>query len=466
MARPNHRRTRSAMSTRQILPVQPVRQAAVIEPKGHLDRFFGLTAHGTTVNRELVAGLTTFLTMAYIIFVNPAILSDAGMDNGAVFVATCLASAFSCFAMGLYANFPIALAPGMGLNAYFTYGVVLGMGYDWHVALGAVFISSIISVVFSVLPVREAIINAVPRSLKLGIAAGIGLFLGVLGLKNAGLIVASPETLVTLGNLSHAEPVLALGGFILAAALSAWRVPGALIIAILGVTAIGVMSGVSSFHGIAALPPSLSPTFLQFDLAGALDAGFLTIVFVFVLVDLFDTGGTMIAVAQRAGLAKRGQDLPDLHRAMVADSAGSAVGSMLGTSTITCYIESVAGIEAGGRTGLTAVTVGLLLLASLLFSPLAQTIPGYAAAPALLFVACLMARSLGELDWDDITEYAPGVLTALAMPLSFSIANGIALGFITYAAIKLLTGRVRELPVLIGIIALLFCAKFYWIGST
>lgn len=425
-----------------------------------LERYFRLSAHGTTVRTEILAGITTFLTMAYIIFVNPAILSDAGMDFGAVFVATCLAAAIGTAIMGLYANYPIALAPGMGLNAYFTYGVVLGMGHTWQVALGAVFLSGVLFIILTILPVREWVINAIPRSLKMAISAGIGLFLGIIALKNAGIVVAHPATLVTLGALSSPPVLLAAAGFILMVALDAKRVPGAIIIAILATTMAGVLLGVSAFQGIASLPPDPSPTFLQLDIAGALQVGLLAVVFAFFFVDLFDTAGTLVGVAHRAGLLDAQGRLPRLKRALMADSVATVAGSALGTSTTTSFIESAAGIKAGGRTGLTAVTVAVLFLACLFLSPLAGTVPAYATAPALLFVACLMTRGLAELDWEDVTEYVPGVVAALAMPLTFSIAHGIAFGFITYAAVKLLSGRAREASAMVYILAALFVVKF------
>jgi AGZA family xanthine/uracil permease-like MFS transporter len=425
-----------------------------------LDRFFKLAENGTTVKTEVLAGLTTFLTMAYITFVNPAILSDAGMDFGAVFVATCLAAAIGTLIMGLYANYPIALAPGMGLNAYFTYGVVLGMGFTWQVALGAVFLSGLIFIVISVLPVREWIINAIPRGMKLAISAGIGLFLGIIALKNAGLVVDHPATLVTLGDMTSWPVLLTLFGFIVMVALDFRRIPGAVIIGILVTTALGLALGISEFKGIVSAPPSMAPTFLQLDLAGAFQMGLIAIVFAFLFVDLFDTAGTLVGVSHRAGLLDSEGKLPRLGRALLADSTATTAGAVLGTSTTTSYIESASGIKAGGKTGLTAVVVAALFLLCLFFSPLAQTVPSYATAPALLFVACLMARGLAELDWEDATEYAPGVVTALSMPLTFSIAHGIGLGFITYAVIKILSGKFSECPPAVLVIATLFAIKF------
>ena len=425
-----------------------------------LEKLFDLRGHGTTVKTEVIAGITTFLTMAYIAFVNPTILSDAGMDFGAVFVATCIAAAIGTLIMGLYANYPIALAPGMGLNAFFTYGVVLGMGHSWQVALGAVFLSGILFVILSILPVREWIINAIPKGLKMAISAGIGLFLGIIALKNAGIIVDHPATLVTIGDLTAWPAVLALLGFAIMVALDRLKVPGAVIIGILAVTAVGILIGVSEFKGIVDLPPDPSPTFLQLDLAGAFQIALLSVVFTFLFVDLFDTAGTLIGVAHRAGLLDPDGKLPRLRQALMADSSASVIGAAIGTSTTTSYIESASGIKAGGRTGLTAVVVALLFLLTLFFAPLAGTVPAFATAPALLFVACLMTRGLAEIDWEDVTEYAPAVLTALSMPLTFSIAHGIGLGFIAYAAVKILTGRISDCSVAVLVIAAAFVLKF------
>lgn len=426
-----------------------------------LDGYFGLTARATSVRTEMLAGTTTFLTMVYIVFVNPAILQDAGMDGGAVFVATCIAAAVGSAIMGLYANLPVALAPGMGLNAYFTYGVVLGMGYSWQVALGAVFLSGVLFVLLSLLPVREWIVNAIPRSLKMAISAGIGLFLAIIGLKNAGFVVDHPATLVTLGDVTQPSLLLASLGFVLMVALSARRIPGAIVIAVLAVTAAGVGLGTTPVSGgILSMPPSLMPTLLQMDVPGALDVGLITIVFAFLFVDLFDTAGTLVGVAHRAGLLDADGRLPQLKRALLADSVATVVGAAAGTSTTTSYIESAAGINQGGRTGLTAVTVSVLFLLCLFLSPLAAMVPPYATAPALLFVACLMVRGLAEIDWDDVTDVAPAVVTAVAMPLTFSIATGIGLGFITYAFVKLLAGRTAEASPAILVLAAAFVVKF------
>ncbi len=425
-----------------------------------LDKFFQLSEHNTTIRTEAIGGITTFLTMAYIVFVNPAILADSGMDRGAVFVATCLAAAIGSLIMGLYANYPVALAPGMGLNAFFTYGVVKGMNHSWEVALGAVFVSGILFLILSVLPVREWIVNAIPRALKMAVSAGIGLFLAIIALKNAGIVVDNPATLVGLGDLTQPAAILACIGFVAMVALDRMRVPGAIIIAKLGATIAGIAFGISAFNGVVSMPPSIMPTLLKMDIAGALDVGLISVVFAFLFVDLFDTAGTLVGVAHRAGLLDSDGKLPRLRKALMADSIATVAGASLGTSNTTSYIESAAGIKAGGRTGLTAVVVAMLFLGALFFEPLATSIPAYATAPALLFVACMMTRGLAELDWEDVTEYAPAVVTAITMPLTFSIATGIGFGFISYAAVKILCGRFSELNPAIAVLAIAFIVKF------
>jgi len=425
-----------------------------------LERYFKLGAHGTNVRTEVMAGITTFLTMAYIIFVNPDVLSAAGMPKESVFVATCLAAAIGSAIMGFYANYPIALAPGMGLNAYFAFAVVKGMGFTWQAALGAVFISGILFVFVSLFRVREAIVNAIPRSLKFAISAGIGLFLAIIGLHSAGVIGAHPETLLTLGDLHKPNALLSVAGFILIVALEQRKVPGALIIGILSVTVASVLLGLTPFGGVIAPPPSILPTFMQMDIAGALNKGLLVVVLTFFMVELFDASGTLIGVCHRAGLLDADGKLPRLKRALLADSGAIVAGSMLGTSSTTAYIESAAGTSVGGRTGLTAVVVAILFLAALVFAPLAGTVPACATAPALCYVAVLMVRGLSEIDWDDLTESAPAVITAISMPFTFSIAHGIAFGFITYAAIKILAGRVHDLSPMVAVIAVLFVLKF------
>ncbi|WP_137887383.1 NCS2 family permease [Pseudomonas sp. 2FE] len=430
-----------------------------------LERLFQLNAHNTTVRTEILAGLTTFLTMAYILFVNPSILGETGMDKGAVFVATCLAAAIGSAIMGFIANYPIALAPGMGLNAFFTYTVVLHMGHSWQVALGAVFLSACMFFLLSIFKIREWIINSIALELRSAIAAGIGLFLALIALQNAGIVVANQATLVGMGDLSKPEPLLAVLGFFLIVALEARKVTGAVLIGILAVTGAAIALGVSKFGGVVSMPPALAPTLLQLDIMGALDIGLFSVIFAFLFVDLFDNSGTLIAVAKKAGLMRKDGYMPKMGRALIADSSAAMVGSVLGTSTTTSYIESAAGVSAGGRTGLTAVVVALLFLLALFFAPLAGSVPAFATAPALLFVAVLMTAGLAEIDWDDITVAAPVVITALAMPLTFSIANGIAFGFIAWAAIKLLAGRWRELNPVLVILSILFVIKLGWFNA-
>ncbi|MBG7331408.1 NCS2 family permease [Pseudomonas aeruginosa] len=424
-----------------------------------LEKLFQLKAHNTTVRTEILAGITTFLTMAYILFVNPSILGETGMDKGAVFVATCLAAAIGSTIMGLIANYPIALAPGMGLNAFFTYTVVLHMGHSWQVALGAVFISATMFFLLSIFRIREWIINSIPLPLRSAIAAGIGLFLALIALQNAGIVVDNPATLIGMGDLTKPAPILATLGFILIVALEARSVTGAVLIGILVVTAIAILLGVTQFGGVVSMPPSLAPTFLQLDIKGALDIGLVSVIFAFLFVDLFDNSGTLIGVAKRAGLMGKDGHMPKMGRALIADSTAAMGGSLLGTSTTTSYIESAAGVSAGGRTGLTAIVVAILFLLALFFAPLAGSVPAFATAPALLFVAVLMASGLAEIDWEDITVAAPVVVTALAMPFTYSIATGIAFGVISWPAIKVLSGRWRELNPALGILSVLFVIK-------
>ncbi len=425
-----------------------------------LDRWFDLSASGSTVRTEFVAGLTTFLTMVYIVFVNPHILGNTGMDKGAVFVATCIAAAVSTLVMALYANYPIALAPGMGLNAFFAFTVVLSMKFTWQQALAAVFCSGVIFFFISVFRIREYIINSIPRNLKLAISAGVGLFLGIIALEEAKIVVASPATLVTLGDLRNPPAILCLLGLILITALNYRKVVGGTLIGILIVTAIGIPLGLATFSGIAAPPPSLKPTLLQLDFSRATELSFVIVVFSFLFVDVFDNAGTLIGVTHRAGLEDEHGNLPRMRQALIADSFAAMFGSLIGTSTTTSYIESASGVAAGGRTGLTALFVALFFLATLFFAPLAGMVPAYASSAALLYVACVMARGLAEIDWDDITEAAPAVVAAITMPLTYSIATGIGLGFITYALGKILAGRLADAKPAVLVLALIFAAKF------
>ncbi len=430
--------------------------------KSWLEQRFSIKEQHSTVGREVLAGVTTFLAMAYIAVVNPSILSQAGMDFGAVFVATCVAAAMASIVMGLYANYPIALAPGMGQNAFFAFGICLGMGVSWQVALGAVFISGVLFILISVLPIREWLINSIPTSLKLGMAGGIGLFLAIIGLSGGGVVVDNSATLISLGDLTQAPPLLMLVGFVVIVALTARGVAGAVVIGILAVTGVAWALSLAEFNGLFSVPPSAS-AILELDILGAFNVSMITVILTLLLIDVFDTAGTLVGVATRANLLDKQGNLPRLNKALLADSSATAFGAVLGTSSTTSYVESAAGVEAGGRTGLAAVVTGLLFVLCLFISPLAKSIPPFATAAALLFVACMMVRSLADLEWDDITESAPAMVAAISMPLTYSIADGIGLGFITYALIKTLAGRWRECPAAVYIIAALFVVKFLFL---
>ena len=423
------------------------------------DRYFGLSQQGTDVRTEFIAGLTTFLTMVYIVFVNPIILGKAGMDQGAVFVATCVAAAVSTFVMAFYANYPIALAPGMGINAFFAFTVVLTYKYTWQQALAAVFCSGVLFFLISVFRIRQYVIDAIPQNLKLAVSAGVGLFLGVIALEEAKVVVAHPATLVTLGDLTNPQPILMLLGFVLIAGLNYRRILGGTLIGILVVTIIGLPFGLAKFTGIISMPPSIAPTFLQLDFSRVGELTFLIVVFSILFVDVFDNAGTLIGVTHRTGLMKDGK-LARMKEALISDSFAAMFGALIGTSTTTSYIESAAGVSAGGRTGLTAAFVGLFFLLALFFAPLAGMVPAYASAAALLYVACVMARGLAEIDWEDVTEYAPAVVTAITMPLTYSIATGIGLGFITYTLAKLIGGKMQDAAPAIVVLAVLFAIKF------
>ncbi|MDO5686296.1 MAG: NCS2 family permease [Neisseria sp.] len=429
-----------------------------------LDNFFKVRSNGSSVKTEVLAGITTFLTMSYIIMVNPDILANTGMDKGAVFVATCLAASLGCMLMGVIANYPIAIAPGMGLNAYFTYSVCIGMNVPWQVALAAVFVSGLLFVALSLARVREAIINGMPKSLKFAITAGIGLFLALIALKSAGVVVAHPVTFISMGDVRNPGVLLAGLGLLMIIALDHFRVRGAIIISILAITLLSMLLGLSQWNGIVGEVPSLAPTFMQMSFKDLFTVQLVSVIFVFFLVDLFDSTGTMIGVAHRAGLLQDGK-LPRLKKALLADSTSIVAGAVMGTSSTTAYVESAAGAAAGGKTGLTAVTVGLLFIAALWFSPLAMSVPAYATAPALLYVGVLMVRGLAEIEWDDITEAAPAFLTAVFMPFAYSIADGIAIGFISYALIKLLCGQGKKVPMMVWVVALLWALKFWYFGG-
>jgi len=424
------------------------------------EQLFKISARHSSIRKELLAGLTTFMAMSYVLFVNPSLLAQAGMDHGAVFVATCLAAALGCVLMGLLANLPIALAPGMGLNAFFTYVIVLEQGYSWQTALAAVFFSGCLFLLLSIFKIREWIINSIPLPLKLGIAAGIGMFLALIALKTANIIVASPATLVTLGDLHSPQVLLAIAGFFLIFALAHRGWHSAVLVSILLVTLAAWWLGDTEFSGIVAMPPSLAPTFMQLDFTAALTLSIIPVVLTLLFLDLFDTSGTLVAVTQKAGLLQADGKVPDLSRALVADSSASMVGALLGTSTTTSYVESTSGVAAGGRTGLTAIVTGLLFLLALWFSPLAAMVPGYATAGALLYVATLMLTSLQHVEWDDMLQAVPVAVVLIMMPLTFSIADGIGMGFISYAVLCLLTGKVERTTLSVWLLALIFMAKF------
>lgn len=424
-----------------------------------LDRYFALSEQGTDVRTELVAAVTTFLTMVYIIFVNPIILGKAGMDTGAVFVATCVAAAVSTMVMALYANYPIALAPGMGINAFFAFTVVLTLKYSWQQALAAVFCSGVLFFLISVFRIRQYIIESIPHNLKLAVSAGVGLFLGIIALEEAKIVVAHPATLVTLGDLTNPQAILMLLGFVLIAGLNYRRILGGTLIGILAVTVVGLPLGLAQFNGIVSVPPSLKPTLFQLDFSRLGEITFLVVIFSILFIDVFDNAGTLIGVTHRTGLMKNGK-LARMKEALISDSFAAMFGALIGTSTTTSYIESAAGVSAGGRTGLTAAFVSIFFLLALFFAPLAGMVPAYASAAALFYVACVMARGLSEIDWEDVTEYAPAVVTAITMPLTYSIATGIGLGFITYVLAKVIAGKPREASPAVIVLAVLFAIKF------
>lgn len=425
-----------------------------------LERLFQLRAHNTDVGTELMAGATTFVTMAYIIFVNPQMMATAGMDAGASFVATCLAAALACFFMGFYANWPVGLAPGMGLNAFFTYTVVGEMGYSWQVALGAVFLAGVLFVIMSVTRLRAWMLNSIPLDLRIAMGCGVGLFIGFIGLKSGGIIVANPVTFLAMGDMREPTAVLAALGFLLIAGLSVRRVPGAIMIGVLTITLVGLFTGLVEYQGLVSAPPSMAPTFLALDIAGALDVAMISVIIAILFVNLFDTAGTLMGVASRAKLIDEHGNIQGMDRALKADSSSSVVGAFFGCAPVTSYVESAAGVEAGGRTGLTAVTVGVLFALSIFFAPLAGMVPAFATAGALIYVALLMMGGMQELEWGDATELVPALLTILMIPLTFSIANGIAIGFITYVSLKTLAGRAAEVSYGAWFLAAIFVAKF------
>ncbi len=440
-------------------------------PSGKLDRYFSLTARGTNARTEVLAGVTTFLTMAYVVLVNPAILGSAGMPVASVAAATCFAAAFASILMGFVANVPLALAPGMGLNAYFSFTVVQQMGVPWPVALGCVFLSGIAFLLLTLTGVRQLIVSAIPQYLFAAVAGGIGLFIGFIGLKGAGIVVANPATFVALGDLKTPGAGLALFGLVVIGALSVWNVRGAMLVGIVATTLVGWLAGMVTVSPEPYSLDALTGTAFQLDIGGVFGLsgkqglGLLEILFVFLFVDLFDNIGTLVAVTKRAGLMDAAGRIPRLNRILITDAAATIVGSMAGTSTVTSYVESAAGVQAGGRTGLTAVVTGLLFLATMFVAPYAQVIPLAATAPALIIVGGLMLLPLTEVEWEDPLSAIPAFLTVAMIPLTFSIANGLAFGITAHAILKIVRGTIRKSDGFLLVLALLFVVRFVWMGA-
>ncbi|MCM8763516.1 MAG: NCS2 family permease [Candidatus Omnitrophica bacterium] len=437
---------------------------------GKISDFFNLKSLGTNWRTEIVAGVTTFMTMAYIIFVNPAILSTARMDFGAVMVATCLVTAITTIFMGIYTNYPIALAPGMGINAYFAYTVCIGMGIPWQVALGCVFLEGLIFVILTASRVRQLIFDAIPQTIRIAVACGIGLLIAFVGLKDGGIILAHPATFVTLGKITNSHTLLSLFGILLTAFFLTKKIKGSIFLGIFFTALLGIPLGIVKYQGLVSLPPSLSPTLFKLDIFGALRLGFLTIIFTFLFMDIFDTVGTLAGIGEIGGFIKNGK-LPKSGRCLMVDALGTVLGSLVGVSTVTSYIESVSGISEGGRSGLSSVIVGLFFIISLFFAPFVRMIgggyevsPGMVlhpvTAPALVIIGSLMFLSITKIDWRDYSEAIPAFLVIITMPLTFSIANGLAIGFVSFSAIKLLTGKGKEVSWIVYFLSLLFILKF------
>ena len=428
--------------------------------KNLLERTFQLELNNTSIKQEFLAGFTTFITMAYIIFVNPQMMAASGMDLGASFVGTCIAAAIACFVMGFYSNWPVGLAPGMGLNAFFTYTVVGEMGYNWEVALGAVFLAGILFVVISITPLRQWMLNSIPMNLRIAMGAGVGLFVGFIGLKTGGIIIQNEATFLSLGNFKNTETLLAALGFLLILILAVRKVIGAIIIGVLAVTISGLLLGLIEFNGIVSSPPDLRPILLKLDIMGAIDIAMISVVISFLFVNLFDTAGTLLGVASRANLIEDSGKIINLDKALKADSTSSVAGSFFGCSPVTSYVESSAGVEAGGRTGLTAITIGAFFLIAIFFSPIASMVPSYATAGALVYVAILMLGGMEKLDWSDNTELLPALIMIIMIPLTFSIANGIAIGFISYIVLKLSSKKASDISLGAWFLFLIFVMKF------
>ena len=436
-----------------------------MENQSFLQQFFKLKEKGTSSKTEIIAGITTFFTMVYIVFVNPSVLGDAGMDKQVIFVTTCLIAGFGTIAMGLFSNLPIALAPAMGLNAFFAYVVVGKLGYSWQVGMGTIFWGSVGLLLLTLFQIRYWLMASIPLSLRVGIGAGIGFFIALIGFKNMGLVVANPATLVALGDLHSPQVLLGILGFFIIVVLAARNIYSGVLISIAAVTALALYFDESvMFHGIVSMPPALTQVVGQVDIAGALDTALIGIIFSFLLVNLFDSSGTLLGVTDKAGFSDEKGRFPKMKQALYVDSASAVVGSYIGTSAISTYIESGAGVSVGGRTGMTAVVVGLLFLLTIFFSPLAGMVPAYATAGALVYVGILMASSLIKVQWDDLTEATPAFITAAMMPFTYSITEGIAFGFISYCVVKLGTGRWREVNAPVWVVSLLFLIKFIWVG--
>lgn len=432
---------------------------------GMLERVFKLREHETTARTEVIAGFTTFLTMVYIVFVNPQILGVAGMDTHAVFVTTCLIAALGSILMGLVANLPVALAPAMGLNAFFAFVVVGAMGISWQVGMGAIFWGAVGLLILTVFRIRYWMIAHIPVSLRIGISSGIGLFIGMMGLKNAGIIISNPDTMIAIGNLTSHSVILGALGFFIIAILASRNIHAAVLISIVVTTLFGWALGEVRYLGIFSAPPNVLSVVGQVDIAGAFNLGLAGIIFSFMLVNLFDSSGTLIGVTDKAGLTDANGKFPRMKQALYVDSISSVSGALVGTSSVTAYVESTSGVSVGGRTGLTAIVTGLLFLLVIFLSPLAGMVPGYAAAGALIYVGVLMTSSLARVNWSDLTEAVPAFITAVMMPFSFSITEGIALGFISYCVMKIGTGRLRELNLCVVIVALLFVMKIVFIDG-
>ena len=428
-----------------------------------VEDFFRLKEYNTSIQKELLAGFTTFVTMAYIVFVNPQIMALAGMDQGAVFVGTCIAAALACLLMGLFANWPVGLAPGMGLNAFFTFTVVGELGYSWEIALGSVFLAGILFFLMSVTKLRSWMIDSIPLNLRIAMGAGVGLFIGFIGLKSGGIIVSNDATFLKLGDLSNQETLLAALGFLLISVLAIRKVPGAILIGVLSTTLVALAFGMIQYNGLVSMPPSLEPVFLKLDILGALNISMITIVMSFLFVNLFDTTGTLLGVANRANLVDAEGNADNLDKALKADSSVSFIGTFFGCSPVTSYVESSAGVEAGGRTGLTAIFIGLFFILTMFLSPLALIVPASATAGALIYVSILMLSGMEKLNWSNMIDLLPALIIIVMIPLTFSIADGIALGFLSYVVLKIGYGEITKISSGAWFLTLIFISKFIFL---